>query len=87
MSDKNDFYNRQREEVSWNWKIQNIHIFGREKTNHETEYFVGKTFRRQAKSTLHFSDKDISDEVMHYYPGHQHILSSYNNFYYNSFII
>lgn len=53
----------------------------------EQNISLEKTFRRQAKSTLHLSDKDISDEVMHYYPGHQHILSSYNNFYYNSFII
>ena len=54
----------------------------------EQNISLEKTFRRQAKSTLHLSDKDISDEVMHYYPGHQHhILSSYNNFHYNSFII
>ena len=52
LSDKNDFYNRQREEVSWNWKIQNIDIFGREKLTMKQNILLEKHF--VAKQNLRY---------------------------------
>lgn len=52
LSDKNDFYDRQREEVSSNWKIQNIDIFGREKLTMEQNVSLEKHF--VAKQNLRY---------------------------------